>query len=274
MSIIKMDVSDFAGPRFIDYAMSVIVDRALPYVEDGLKPVQRRIMFSMHNLGLNPSTPFKKSARIVGDVLGKYHPHGDTSVYDAQVAMAQNFTQRYPIVDGHGNYGSIDGDGAAAMRYTEARLTKYGKAMLQDLNKDVVDFVPNYDGEETEPKILGSLIPNLLCNGTMGIAVGMACSFPSHNLADVYSALIYMIDKAISGEEYTIDELINIIKAPDFATGGTLIDINAIHEGYRTGRGKVVIKSKYEIVDNKIIITELPYKVNKAKLCQSIGDLC
>lgn len=270
-NIIPVSLNEIFGPNFLDYAMYVIKDRALPDTRDGLKPVHRRILYGMQQLGLSPSKAYKKCARTVGDVLGKYHPHGDTSVYEAMVILAQEFTTRYPLVDIHGNAGSVDGDGAAAMRYTEGRLSNIGWEMLQDINKNVIDYKPNYDGSEQEPEVLGSLLPSLLMNGTFGIAVGMATKIPSHNLHNLYSACYYIIDKALLGEEPDEDEVIKLVQAPDFATGGIIIGLDGIKEGYKTGKGKVIIRSKHIVEeDGTIIISEIPYKVNKATMVDDI----
>jgi DNA gyrase subunit A len=275
--IIRQSIPVAMHKCYIDYAMSVIIDRALPDGLDGLKPVHRRILYAMHELGLYPERPYMKCARTVGDVLGKFHPHGDQSVYGAQVGLAQDFNTRYPLVDGHGNFGSIDGDPAAAMRYTEAKLTRIGAYMLKDINKNTVDFKKNFDEKEDEPVILPSFIPNILVNGTEGIAVGMATKMPPHNINDVYDAILHLIDKAILGEEANIDDLIAIIKAPDFPGGGIISNLKGAVEAYKTGKGKIIVNSKYEIeeIDGKrcVIVTELPYKVNKAKLCLKIADL-
>ncbi|MDR3295863.1 MAG: DNA gyrase subunit A, partial [Clostridiales Family XIII bacterium] len=259
---------------YIDYAMSVIVGRALPDVRDGLKPVHRRILYGMAELGLTPDKAFKKSARIVGDVMGKYHPHGDASVYDAMVRMAQEFSIRYKLVDGHGNFGSVDGDSAAAMRYTEARMTPFALQMLRDIDKDTVDFEPNFDGDEKEPVVLPARFPNLLVNGSNGIAVGMATSIPPHNLGDVIDAAVKLIDSP----QATVDDLIRIIKAPDFPTGAVILGKNGAKEAYRTGHGRVLVRSKVEIEETnkgrqQIIVTEIPYQVNKANLIEKIADL-
>lgn len=262
-----------------DYALSVIASRALPDARDGLKPVHRRILFSMHELGLTPDKGHRKCARIVGDVLGKYHPHGDTAVYDALVRMAQDFSLRAPLVDGHGNFGSVDGDSAAAMRYTEARLCKLALEMTRDIDKNTVEFMANFDGEEQEPVVLPSRFPNLLVNGSSGIAVGMATHMPPHNLNEIVEAICKVIDnKVIDGRATDVEELIAIVKGPDFPTSGLILGTSGFKEAYRTGRGKVVMRGKAEIeTDAKgrssIIITEIPYQVNKAKLVESIADL-
>jgi DNA gyrase subunit A len=275
--IIQVSVHDSVRRAFLNYAMSVLTDRALPDVRDGLKPVHRRILYSMHELGLTHDKPYKKCARIVGDVLGKYHPHGDTSVYGAAVILAQDFSTRYQLIDGHGNFGSVDGDPAAAMRYTESRLSRIGGEMLANIDKDSVPFGPNFDESEREPLVLPTLIPNLLANGTTGIAVGMATSIPPHNLGELYEAINYIIDCALEEKEADIEDIMNIIKAPDFPTGAQIIGLNDIRKGYRTGRGRVLMRSVYEFENdkgrNKIIFTEIPYKVNKAKLIETIAGL-
>ncbi len=259
---------------YIDYAMSVIVGRALPDVRDGLKPVHRRILYSMHELGLTADKPYKKSARIVGDVLGKYHPHGDTAVYDAMVRMAQDFNIRYTLVDGHGNFGSIEGFGAAAMRYTEARMAPFAAEMLRDIGKETVDFVPNFDGDEKEPVVLPSRFPNLLVNGSNGIAVGMATSIPPNNLGEVIDAAAYMIDH----EDASIDEILKIIKGPDFPGGAIILGKAGVREAYRTGQGKVLVRAKAEIEEGsrgkqQIVFTEIPYQVNPQRVIEKIAEL-
>lgn len=259
---------------YIDYSMSVIVGRALPDVRDGLKPVHRRILYGMSGLGITPDKPYKKSARIVGEVMGKYHPHGDSSIYDAMVRLAQPFSTRYMLVDGHGNFGSVDGHGAAAMRYTEARMTPFALQMLRDIEKETVDFMPNFDEEEQEPTVLPSRIPNLLVNGSNGIAVGMATSIPPHNLGEVIDAAVKMIED----KDCTIDDLIKIVKGPDFPTGATIMGKNNIKNAYRTGQGKVIVRSKTQIEEttrgrSQIIVTEIPYQVNKARLIEKIAEL-
>lgn len=268
-----VDISDEMKKCYIDYAMSVIVGRALPDVRDGLKPVHRRILYSMHELGLFPDKQYRKCARIVGDVLGKYHPHGDSAVYEAMVRLAQDFSTRYPLVDGHGNFGSIDGDGAAAMRYTEARLSKISMEMLRDINKNTIDFADNFDGTEKEPTVLPSRFPNLLVNGSSGIAVGMATNIPPHNLGEVIDGVIMLIDNP----EATIKDLMTKIKGPDFPTAGIIVGKDGIREAYETGRGKVVVRAKATIEEekgrHKIIVTEIPYQVNKAKLVEDIAEL-
>ena len=272
--IITHEIYDEMKNSYIDYAMSVIVGRALPDVRDGLKPVHRRILYGMSILGITPDKPHKKSARIVGEVMGKYHPHGDRSIYDAMVKMAQDFSTRYPLVDGHGNFGSVDGDGAAAMRYTEARMSPFSLQMVRDIEKDTVDFTDNFDGEEKEPVVLPSRVPNLLINGSNGIAVGMATSIPPHNLGDTIDACI----KRIDDENCSNDELIKIIKAPDFPTGASILGRDAAREAYETGTGKITVRSKSEIEETargrmRIVITEIPFQVNKARLIESMADL-
>ncbi len=275
----EVDLKKTMEDSYIDYAMSVIAARALPDVRDGLKPVQRRILFSMSELGNGPDKPHRKCARIVGDTMGKYHPHGDSSIYEALVKLAQDFNTRYPLVDGHGNFGSIDGDGAAAMRYTEARLTKLSMEMLADIGKDTVDFIPNFDETEKEPVVLPSRYPNLLVNGTSGIAVGMATNIPPHNLSEVIKAVLKIIDnRVLEDKDTTIDELMEIVKGPDFPTGATILGKSGIEEAYRTGRGKIRVRAVSEINTlpngkTEIIITELPYMVNKALLIQKIAEL-
>lgn len=271
--ILPVDIKNEMKKCYIDYAMSVIAGRALPDVRDGLKPVHRRILYSMHELGLYPEKGYRKCARIVGDVLGKYHPHGDTAVYDALVRLAQDFSIRYTLVDGHGNFGSVDGDGAAAMRYTEAKMNKITTQMLRDINKNTVDFIPNFDGEEKEPTVLPSRFPNLLVNGSSGIAVGMATNIPPHNLNEVIDGVIMLIDN----QDTTISELMTKVKGPDFPTGGIILGKGGIRSAYETGRGKVLVRSKAEIEEengrHKIIVTEIPYMVNKANLIENIANL-
>ncbi len=274
----RVDLKKTMETSYIDYAMSVIASRALPDVRDGLKPVQRRILFSMNEMGNTYDKPHKKCARIVGDTMGKYHPHGDSSIYGALVNMAQPWSMRYTLVDGHGNFGSVDGDGAAAMRYTEARLSKISSHMIEDLGKDTVDFMPNYDETEKEPVVLPARFPNLLVNGTTGIAVGMATNIPPHNLREVIYAVVKIIENEIEGKETTIDELMEIVKGPDFPTGGIILGTSGINEAYRTGRGKIRVRAvtNIEPMDNgknRIVVTELPYLVNKAKLIEKIAEL-
>ena len=275
----EVDLQKTMETSYIDYAMSVIASRALPDVRDGLKPVQRRVLYSMIELNNGPDKPHRKSARIVGDTMGKYHPHGDSSIYGALVNMAQEWSFRYPLVDGHGNFGSVDGDGAAAMRYTEARLSKISMKMLDDINKDTVDFIPNFDETEKEPVVLPSRYPNLLVNGTTGIAVGMATNIPPHNLREVISAVLKIIDNRVEEDRETdIDEVLEIVKAPDFPTGALILGTRGAEEAYRTGRGKVIVRAiaNIETLQNgksQIIVTELPYMVNKAKLIEKIAEL-
>ena len=274
-----IDLKKTMEKSYIDYAMSVIAARALPDVRDGLKPVQRRVLYSMIELNNGPDKPHRKSARIVGDTMGKYHPHGDSSIYGALVNMAQKWATRYPLVDGHGNFGSVDGDGAAAMRYTEARLSKISMEMLADINKDTVDFMPNFDETEKEPTVLPSRYPNLLVNGATGIAVGMATNIPPHNLKEVIQAVVKLIDNRIEEDRPTsIEELMQIVKGPDFPTGATIIGKAGIEEAYRTGRGKIRVRAVYNIETlangkSRIIVTELPYLVNKARLIEKIAEL-
>ncbi len=274
MDIINIPIEEEVKQAYIDYAMSVIVGRAIPDVRDGLKPVQRRILYAMYEMGLAPDKPFKKSARVVGEVLGKYHPHGDQAVYDALVRMAQDFNMRYPLVIGQGNFGSIDGDPPAAMRYSEAKLSKLAMEMLEDIDKETVDFVPNFDDSLTEPVVLPSKFPNLICNGTTGIAVGLATSIPPHNLREVGKALI----KLAENPKTTLEELLQIIKGPDFPTGGIIENAKDLKEVYEYGRGMVQIKAKAHIEKlhgnrEQIVITEIPYQVNKADLIKKIADL-
>ena len=275
----EVDLQKTMEKSYIDYAMSVIASRALPDVRDGLKPVQRRVLYSMIELNNGPDKPHRKCARIVGDTMGKYHPHGDSSIYGALVNMAQDWSTRYPLVDGHGNFGSVDGDGAAAMRYTEARLSKISMEMLADINKNTVDFQPNFDETEREPVVLPSRYPNLLVNGTSGIAVGMATNIPPHNLREVINAVVKIIDNIIEEDrETTIEELLEIVKGPDFPTGATILGTRGIEEAYRTGRGKIRVRAvtNIETLPNgksRIIVTELPYLVNKARLIEKIAEL-
>ena len=274
-----VDLKKTMETSYIDYAMSVIAQRALPDVRDGLKPVQRRVLYSMIELNNGPDKPHRKCARIVGDTMGKYHPHGDSSIYGALVNMAQDWSTRYPLVDGHGNFGSVDGDGAAAMRYTEARLSKISMEMLADINKDTVDFVPNFDETEKEPTVLPSRYPNLLVNGTTGIAVGMATNIPPHNLREVIHAVVKIIDNEVLEDRGTdIEELLSIVKGPDFPTGAMILGTTGINEAYRTGRGKIRVRAITNIEPmqngkNRIVVTELPYMVNKARLIEKIAEL-
>jgi DNA gyrase subunit A len=273
-NILPINIVDEMKTSYIDYAMSVIVSRALPDVRDGLKPVHRRILFAMNELGLTADKPHRKCARIVGDVLGKYHPHGDTAVYDALVRMSQDFSTRYPLVDGHGNFGSVDGDGAAAMRYTEARMTKIAYEMLRDINSNTIDFTLNFDETQKEPSVLPSRYPNLLVNGSSGIAVGMATNIPPHNLREVIDGVIEIIDNP----DVTIDQLMKKIKGPDFPTGGIILGMNEVRSAYNTGRGKIKVRAKANIeqINNsryRIVVTEIPYQVNKSRLIEKIADL-
>ena len=273
-NIIQHEIHDEMKESYIDYAMSVIVGRALPDVRDGMKPVHRRILYGMSQLGVTPDKPYKKSARIVGEVMGKYHPHGDSSIYNAMVRMAQDFSMRYPLVDGHGNFGSIDGDGAAAQRYTEAKMSYFSLQMLRDIEKNTVDFAPNFDGEEKEPVVLPSRYPNLLVNGSNGIAVGMATSIPPHNLTEVIDATVKIIDDP----EATVEDLIKIVQGPDFPTGAQILGKSGIRDAYRTGTGKIKVRAVCEIEETKkgrlqIIVSEIPYAVNKARLIEKIADL-
>ena len=272
--IVERDIEEEMKTAYIDYAMSVIVQRALPDVRDGLKPVHRRILYTMYEDGLTSDKPYRKSATTVGDVLGRYHPHGDSSVYDAMVRMAQTFSLRYPLIDGHGNFGSIDGDGAAAYRYTEARMSKLSEVMLTDIEKNTVDFMPNFDDRLQEPQVLPARIPALLVNGSSGIAVGMATNIPPHNLTEVINGIIKIIDD----DNVTDDQLMQIIKGPDFPTGGLILGRDAIKQAYTTGRGKITVRAEAEIEElnngrQKILVTSLPYQVNKAKLIENIANL-
>ena len=273
-SIEQLDVNNKMKSSFLNYAMSVIIARALPDARDGLKPVQRRILYGMNELKIFSNVQHKKSARIVGDVMGKYHPHGDSSIYEAMVRMAQDFSYRYPLVDGHGNFGNIDGDGAAAMRYTEARLSKIAMEMLRDIDKNTVDFVENYDATETEPQLLPSRIPNLLVNGTTGIAVGMATNIPPHNLGEVIDGCIALIQNP----ELTSEDLIEYVKGPDFPTGGIILGKEGLYNAYTTGNGSIIIRSKAHIdeLDNgkyEIVVTEIPYGINKTRIMERIAQV-
>ena len=274
----EVDLKKTMETSYVNYAMSVIVARALPDARDGLKPVQRRILYAMIELNNGPDKPHRKCARIVGDTMGKYHPHGDSSIYGALVNMAQDWSTRYPLVDGHGNFGSVDGDGAAAMRYTEARLSKASMELLQDINKDTVTFIPNFDETEKEPLVLPSRFPNLLVNGTSGIAVGMATNIPPHNMREVIDAVIKIIDNKVEDRETTIEDVMQIVKGPDFPTGATILGTRGINEAYRTGRGKIKVRAVTDIEPmangkNRIVVTELPYMVNKARLIEKIAEL-
>ncbi|MBP1653947.1 MAG: gyrase subunit, partial [Bacteroidetes bacterium] len=272
--VIPVDIEDEMKGSYIDYSMSVIVARALPDVRDGLKPVHRRVLFGMQGLGLASSRTYKKSARIVGEVLGKYHPHGDSAVYDTMVRMAQDFSMRYPLVDGQGNFGSVDGDSAAAMRYTEARLARIAEEMLKDLQKNTVDFIPNFDETLKEPSVLPALVPNLLVNGASGIAVGMATNIPPHNLSEVVDGTIALIDD----EALPVEKLMKHIKAPDFPTGGIIYGYDGVRDAYTRGRGRITVRARASIETGKndrqsIIVSEIPYQVNKAGLIEKIADL-
>ena len=260
---------------YLDYAMSVIVGRALPDARDGLKPVHRRVLYAMYEANIVYNRPYVKCARVVGDVMGKYHPHGDLAIYDALVRMAQDFSLRYPLVDGQGNFGSVDGDNPAAMRYTECRLERIANELLADIDKETVDFVPNYDGKEREPAVLPSRLPNLLVNGSSGIAVGMATNIPPHNLTETINGCLALL----ATPEITVDELMEIVPAPDFPTAGIIYGLEGVHEGYRTGRGRVVIRARTHFEDldkgnrQAIIVDEIPYQVNKGNLLVRIGEL-
>ena len=273
---LPISLEDEMRRSYLDYAMSVIVGRALPDARDGLKPVHRRVLFAMHELSNDWNKAYKKSARIVGDVIGKYHPHGDTAVYDTIVRMAQDFSLRYMLVDGQGNFGSVDGDNAAAMRYTEVRMARIGHELLADIDKETVDFGPNYDGSEQEPLIMPARIPNLLINGSSGIAVGMATNIPPHNLNEVIDACLALL----ANPDMTIDELIDIVPAPDFPTAGIIYGVTGVREGYQTGRGRVVMRGKTHFEEIKgsndrqaIVIDELPYQVNKRTLLEKVSEL-
>src|SRR3989344_3087219 len=272
--IIARSITNEMKESFIDYAMSVITDRALPDVRDGLKPVHRRILYAMNEIGLNAGAKTRKSATIVGDVLGKYHPHGDSSVYEAMVKMTQDCTMRYPLVVGRGNFGSIDGDGAAAYRYAEAKMSRVAGELLKDIEKETVDFKPNYDGTKSEPVVMPTVVPNLLLNGTLGIAVGMATNIPPHNLTEVVDAVMHLADNPDAATE----DLLEFVKGPDFPTGGIIFNEKDIHHAYATGRGGVIARGVADIVENKagqfqIIITAIPYRVNKSDLITKIADL-
>ncbi len=269
MKMKERAIDDEMKNSYMDYAMSVIVSRALPDVRDGLKPVHRRILYGMHELGLLHNKPYKKSARIVGEVMGKYHPHGDQAIYNTLARMAQDFSMRYPLVDGQGNFGSIDGDAPAAMRYTEARLSKIAEEMLKDIDMDTVDMMPNFDGTLQEPAVLPARIPNLLINGSSGIAVGMATNMPPHNLNEIVDAMVYLIDNP----NCSVDDLLRFVQGPDFPTGGTVIGYDGLLDAYRTGRGKIKIRAKYKMRERSIIIKEIPYEVNKSNLLKSIASL-
>ena len=272
--LVPLDIERELKNSFIAYAMAVIVSRALPDVRDGLKPVHRRILYAMTELGMTPDKPFRKSARIVGDVLGKYHPHGDTAVYDAMVRLAQDFSMRYMLVEGQGNFGSVDGDSPAAMRYTEARLSRIAADMTADLDKQTVDFYPNFDETLMQPEVLPSRFPNLLVNGSGGIAVGMATNIPPHNMGEAIDGVVYMLDHP----DCTAADLMKIIKGPDFPTGGLIMGLNGIKSAYLTGKGRIIMRARTEIepmsaTRSRIVVTEIPYQVNKARLVEKIAEL-
>jgi len=267
--ILEVELEDELKTSYLDYAVSVIVGRAIPDARDGLKPVQRRILYAMKELNLLPNRPFRKSATVVGEVIGKYHPHGDQAVYEALVRLAQDFTMRYPLIQGQGNFGSIDGDPPSAYRYTEARLSPIALEVIGEIDEDTVDFVPNFDGQYKEPVILASKFPNLLANGSSGIAVGMATNIPPHNLTEIMDACIEMV----KNPNITVDELLKIIKGPDFPTGGYILGYSGLVKAYKTGQGRITIRSKYRVEKDKIIITEIPYEVKKAELIKEIADL-
>ena len=273
-NLTPIDIEEDLKKSFMSYAMAVIVSRALPDVRDGLKPVHRRILYSMMELGVTPDKPYRKSARIVGDCMGKYHPHGDSSVYDAMVRLAQDFSTRNPLVEGQGNFGSVDGDSPAAMRYTEARLSKISMEMIRDLEKETVDFYPNFDETLMQPAVLPARFPNLLVNGSQGIAVGMATNIPPHNLGEVIDGVVHMIDHP----DCSIDDLMAHIQGPDFPTGGVILGRRGIYDAYHEGRGRVIVRAKSEIEEmagnrQRIVVTEIPYMVNKAKLIEKIAEL-
>ncbi len=273
-----ISISDEMRTSFLDYAVSVIVARALPDARDGLKPVHRRILYAMHDMGLQPNSSYKKSARIVGEVLGKYHPHGDGAVYDAMARMAQDFSLRYPLVDGQGNFGSVDGDSPAAMRYTEARLSRLATAMLQDIDQDTVDWGTNFDDSLEEPLVLPGMLPNLLLNGTSGIAVGMATNIPPHNLREIADAIVYIVDNWERRDDIALDELMHFVKGPDFPTGGIILGTEGVRQALATGRGRVITRARTEIDEMsngrfRILVTEIPYQVNKSTLIEKIAEL-
>jgi len=274
----EIDIEQTMRDAYLDYAMSVIVARALPDVRDGLKPVQRRILYAMYSTGLKHNTPYRKSARIVGEVLGKYHPHGDAAVYDALARMAQDFSLRYPLVDGQGNFGSIDGDSPAAMRYTEARLSAIAEELLEDIDKETVDFVPNFDGSLEEPSVLPGKVPNLLVNGASGIAVGMATNIPPHNINEIADAVTFMIDKWHELDQVSVDDLLQIVPGPDFPTGALIVGHEGVRNAYATGRGRIIVRGEAEIETlpggkNRIVISSIPYQVNKSQLVERIAKL-
>jgi DNA gyrase subunit A len=272
--IIPIDIEKEVKKSFLEYSMSVIVSRAIPDFRDGLKPVHRRILYALYDQGMTHDKPHRKSATIVGEVMGKYHPHGDAAIYQTMVKMAQDFSMRYPLVDGHGNFGSIDGDAAAAMRYTESRMSKIASELLKDIDKDTIDWRSNYDDSRQEPAVLPARIPNLLINGSSGIAVGMATNIPPHNLGEVVDALNLLIDNP----QVDLDELMQVLPGPDFPTAGIIVGSEGIYKAYKTGRGSIKIRAKYEIEERKggknaIVITEIPYQVNKARLVEKIAEL-
>jgi len=274
----QVNIDDEMRGAYLDYAMSVIVARALPDARDGLKPVQRRILYAMHDMGIRTGTPYRKSARIVGDVLGKYHPHGDSAIYDAMARMAQDFSLRYPLVDGQGNFGSVDGDSPAAMRYTEARLARIAEALLADIDKETVDWIDNFDGSLQEPTVLPALLPNLLLNGNSGIAVGMATNIPPHNLGEVVDAIVHLIDHWTEVDDITVEDLMQFIKGPDFPTGGLLLGREEIQSAYGTGKGRITMRARTRIEEmssgrHRIIVTEIPYQLNKSNLLERIAEL-
>ena len=273
----QVNIEQEMREAYLDYAMSVIISRALPDARDGLKPVQRRILYAMHDMGIRPNTPHKKSARIVGEVLGKYHPHGDSAVYDAMARMAQDFSLRYMLVDGQGNFGSVDGDSPAAMRYTEARLAKVSETLLQDIDMDTIDWTENFDGSLKEPSVLPAVLPNLLVNGASGIAVGMATNAPPHNLGEIADAIVYTIDNWERLEEISLDELMQFVQGPDFPTGGVVLGLEGLRMAYATGRGHIQMRAMAQIEEARgrfqIIITEIPYQLNKTTLLERIAEL-
>jgi len=277
-TIQQVDIDDSMRSAYLDYAMSVIMARALPDARDGLKPVHRRILFAMHDMGIRSNTAYKKSARIVGEVLGKYHPHGDAAIYDTMARLAQDFSMRYPLVDGQGNFGSIDGDAPAAMRYTEARLAATAEEMLADIDKETIDFSSNFDGSLEEPNVLPARLPNLLLNGSSGIAVGMATNIPPHNLRELASAVIHLIDNYDTIDDITDEQLIQFIPGPDFPTGGVIVGSEGIRQAYSTGRGRIVLRGLAHIEEmgvnrHRIVITEIPYQLNKTSLIERIAEL-
>ncbi|MCB0254553.1 MAG: DNA gyrase subunit A, partial [Anaerolineae bacterium] len=276
-AIRSVNIESEMREAYLDYAMSVIVSRALPDARDGLKPVQRRILYAMHDMGMRPGSPYRKSARIVGEVLGKYHPHGDSAVYDAMARMAQDFSLRYPLVDGQGNFGSVDGDSPAAMRYTEARMARIAETLLQDIDMDTVDWRENFDGSLQEPEVLPSVLPNMLVNGASGIAVGMATNVPPHHLGEVADAVVHVIDNWDRLEEITLEELMEFVKGPDFPTGGIVMGLDGIRSAYATGRGHIQMRAVAEIEEARgrfqIVVTEIPYQLNKTNLLERIAEL-